>query len=101
MATIYSTYTSVVHATTDPISTYSANTPDALRLFLLQPTVVFAGRVNLASATYPLQEIPFDGVTTGAYGDISAGMTIVLGSSAGASDYGRQRIRKAATSTTI
>lgn len=101
MATIYSTYTSTVSATTDSISSYSANTPDALRLFLLQPTVVFAGRVNLASATYPLQEIPFDGVTTGAYGDIVSGMTIVLGSSAGASDYGRQRIRKAATSTTI
>jgi len=98
---IYSSYSSTASATTDAITTYSANTPDVLRLFLLQPTVVFAGRVNLATATYPIQEIPFDGVTTGAYGDILPGMTVIIGSTAGASDYGRQRIRRIATSTTI
>lgn len=72
-----------------------------LRLFLLNPAVVMAARVNLASAEYPLDQIPFDGVTTGAYTSVLPGMTVLLGGAAGLDDYGRQRVRKAATSDTI
>jgi hypothetical protein len=72
-----------------------------IRLFLLQPEIIFAARVNQATITYPLLEVTFDGVTTGAYTDIIPGMTVVFGSSAGASDLGRQRIRKVATSDTL
>jgi len=72
-----------------------------LRLFILQPTVIFEARVNQDSFAYPLTELEFDGVTTGAFGDIEPGMTVLFGSAAGDDDYGRQRIRLAADSDTI
>ena len=71
------------------------------RLFLLSPDVVFQARVDQSTFDYPLDQLAFDTVTTGAYGDIVEGMTVVFGSAAGRSDYGRQRIRKAATSDTL
>lgn len=70
-------------------------------VYLLQPTIVFKARVNLASATYPTAEIPFDGVTVGAYGDIEIGQTVLIGSTEGAYDLGRTYVRKAATSNTL
>ncbi len=72
-----------------------------LRLFLLEPDTIFAARVNQGSFSYPLTSVEFDGVTTGAFGDILPGMTVVFGSTAGADDYGRQRIRLDADSDTI
>jgi hypothetical protein len=68
---------------------------------LLQPDAVFAARVNQSAFTYPMTSIEFDGVTTGAYTDINDGMTVLFGSSAGADDYGRTRVRGAADSDTI
>lgn len=62
-------------------------------LYILQPDVVFAARVNLASASYPLAQIPFDGVTTGAYTDLREGMTVLIGSTAGGYDRGRTYVR--------
>jgi hypothetical protein len=70
-------------------------------LHLLAPATVFAARVNQASFTYPLAQVTFDGVTTGAYGDIVPGMTVLFGTAAGADDRGRQRVRKAATSSLL
>lgn len=68
--------------------------PGQMRLFLLQPATVLAALVNEPSAvTYPVDEVAFDGVTTGAFGDVKAGMTALFGSSAGADDLGRQRVR--------
>ncbi len=72
-----------------------------LRLFLLNPDTIFAARVNGSGFTYPLAECEFDGVTTGAFGDLLESMTVLFGASAGADDLGRQRIRKAADSDTI
>lgn len=72
-----------------------------LRLFLAQPSVVFMARVSQSSFTYPLAQVTFDTAGPGAYTDIEPGMTILFGSSAGEDDYGRQRIRKAATSTVL
>jgi hypothetical protein len=71
------------------------------RLFMLEPTVLFRARVNMASATYPLDEITYDGVTFGAAGSIWPGMTLLLGSSAGADDLGRQRVRDNASGSVI
>lgn len=71
------------------------------RLFLLSPSIVFKARVNQAGYVYPLTEVKFDNVTVGAYTDILPGHTVVFGTSEGASDLGRQRIRKAATSDTL
>jgi hypothetical protein len=73
----------------------------ALRLFVLNPVTIFAARVNMATITYPLDHVTFDGVTTGAFGDIVPGMTVLFGSTAGADDLGRQRVRAAATSTVL
>ncbi len=72
-----------------------------LRLFLLSPVTHFAALVNQASFTYPIAECEFDGVTTGAFTDLFEGMTVLFGTSAGADDLGRQRIRKAADADTI
>ncbi len=72
-----------------------------LRLYLLSPAVVFAARVNQASFTYPLAEVTYDTVTTGAYGDIQVGSTVLFGTAAGLDDLGRQRIRKSADATKI
>src|SRR5690606_22965419 len=69
-----------------------------LRLFLLSPDTVFAAQVAQAAFSYPLAQVAYDGVTTGAYTDIRDGMTVLFGTSAGADDLGRSRIRKTPTS---
>jgi hypothetical protein len=79
------------------------STPQSARgwLYILQPDAIFKGRVNLASATYPVHEIPYDGVTTGAYTDIQIGQTVLIGSSDGAWDLGRAYVRDTPSSTVI
>lgn len=73
-----------------------------MRLFILQPEVVFEAQVNTASElSYPLDEVPFDTVTEGAYTDILPGMTVLFGSTPGNDDLGRQRIRSAAGAATL
>jgi hypothetical protein len=71
------------------------------RLFILSPTVVFAARVNQAEFNYPLGQVTFDTVTTGAYTAVTEGLTVLFGSSAGADDKGRQRVRLNADTTTL
>lgn len=92
-----SAYTSVANATT-LLATRAPLTP---RLYLHNPAVVLAARVNLASATYPLDEFPVDGVTSGAVADVKAGMTVIVGSAAGLDDYGRQRARLDGSGSTL
>ncbi len=73
-----------------------------LRFYLHSPTVIFEALVNeTGSIVYPVQDITFDTVTTGAFGDVLPGMTVLFGSSQGADDYGRNRIRADATSTVL
>jgi hypothetical protein len=72
-----------------------------LRLYLHNPDTIFAALVDQASFTYPLSEVTFDGVTTGAFGDISPGQLVLFGTSAGADDLGRQRVRADAESDTL
>lgn len=72
-----------------------------MKLFLHQPTVVFAARVNQASFTWPLASVTYDTVTTGAYTDIQDSQTILFGSTAGASDLGQARVRLTPTSTVL
>src|SRR5690606_2654325 len=71
------------------------------RMYILQADVVFAAQVNLATATYPIDTIPYDNVTVGSYTDIHANMTVLLGTAPGLNDLGEQRIRKAATASEI
>jgi hypothetical protein len=54
-----------------------------MRMALLSPTVVMAARVNQSTFAYPIGEVTFDTVTTGAYTDVQAAMTVMFGTSAG------------------
>jgi hypothetical protein len=70
-------------------------------LFAHAAPTVFAAQVNQASFTYPLAQVTYGSVTTGAYTDIQIGQTVLFGSAPGGSDLGRQRIRKAPTSAIL
>lgn len=71
------------------------------KLAVITPPVVFAALVNkIFTSTDQVTTIPFDTVTTGAYTNVLAGMTLLVGSSAGACDLGQARVRKI-TSTEI
>ena len=89
------------YASTASAATLGPRLPQRLHLFLLDPAVAFSARVNLASATYPIDTIPFDGVIDGAFGDVRVGMTVLFGSTLYGDDLGRQRVRAAATSNTL
>jgi hypothetical protein len=64
-----------------------------LRLFLLDPDSAWTGRVNQASFTYPLGEVIYD--EGAAVITPQAEMTVLFGTSAGADDLGRTRLRDA------
>jgi hypothetical protein len=85
---------------TDPTLWRSKGYSVRPRVVVVKPSVILACRVNQASFTYPFSLITFDTVTAGAYTDVKAGMTVLLGSSAGASDRGRTYVRSI-TSTQI
>ncbi len=72
-----------------------------MRLFLLSPQIIFQAQVNGSVSSYPVDTITYDTVVTGTYTNIAPGMTVLFGSTAGASDRGMQRIRKPATSSQI
>jgi hypothetical protein len=68
-------------------------------------TAVFQAQVNGAaskdSKSNGIYALNFDNVTLGAYTDISPGMTVDFGTTAGARDIGSARVRKAATSSVL
>lgn len=70
-----------------------------LYLYIHSPATVFAAQVNQTVFSYPLMQITFDSVTTGAYTDIKEGMTVLIGTSAGLDNLGRVRVRKSAAGT--
>jgi hypothetical protein len=72
-----------------------------IKVYWHNPAPVFSARVNLASPIYPIQDIPYDGVTVGAYTDLAADMLFTLGSTPGGDEYGRGRLRAAPTSTIL
>lgn len=85
------------------VTTWRENQPYHYKgyVYLLRPRTVFAARVNQSSFTYPLAQVTYDTVTTGAFGDIRPEMTVFFGTTPGGDELGRQRIRAAATSTVI
>ena len=66
-------------------------------LSIFQPKTVMACQVNNASGTKGDRTIYYDSVTTGSYTSIEADMTMLIGSTAGASDIGKIRVRSAGT----
>ncbi len=61
-------------------------------LYAHHPAVVFQARVNMASVDYPVNQVTYDSVTTGAYTDLKAEMLLLLGTTLGGDQLGRQRI---------
>src|SRR4030095_2658746 len=73
-----------------------------IHLFMLKPAVRFRALINMpGTITYPLDTLTFDGVTAGSSSSIIPLQTLLLGTSAGDDDLGRQRVRRVATTTTI
>lgn len=66
----------------------------------IPPVAIFAARIN-GSPAIGATVIPYDTVTTGAFGTIKQGMTLLIGSSAGTSDYGTLRIRASASASNL
>jgi hypothetical protein len=72
-----------------------------LHLYLHEPAVLFKARVNMASVTYPVSSLTYDTVTLGAFGDVTFDATLLLGTTEGADDLGRVRVKDIPTSSTI
>jgi hypothetical protein len=72
-------------------------------LFILKPSPIFRARVNMTinDDTYPVANINYDNVTLGDYTDTQQGMTVLFGTSAGADDLGRNRLRQAANANRV
>src|SRR5687768_4071523 len=71
-------------------------------LYIHTPTPVFKARVNLPGAiTYPINTLPYDSVTLGAFADIHPYQTLLLGTTEGADDLGRTRVKYLADATNI
>src|SRR5512137_1890349 len=75
-------------------------TSTKLDLFIFQPRAVLNCLVNNSFIAKGARDIAFDTVSSGSYLAVEAGMTLLVGSSDGASDLGRIRI-KSITSSTI
>jgi hypothetical protein len=73
--------------------------PHSTRLYLsvYQPSTVLACRVNNVGATTGDRSIPFDSVTSGNYALVQSGMTLYVGSIAGAFDKGMVRVKSASS----
>lgn len=69
--------------------------PQYTRLYLsvFQPRTVMQCRVNDSTITKGARTILYNNVTLGSFRDVEAGMTLLIGTSLGASDIGRLRIR--------
>ena len=65
----------------------------ALSLFIFQPRSVMKCLVNNVSIAKGARTIAYDTVSSGSYLAVEDGMTLLIGTSAGASDIGRIRIR--------
>lgn len=65
-----------------------------LHLSIFRPRTIFKARVNGAVAR-GARTIPYDTVTLGAYTDIRAGQTLLVGSADGLRDKGKVRVRSA------
>jgi hypothetical protein len=68
-----------------------------LYMSVFQPRTVFQAQIN-GSLARGARTIPFDNITLGAVAAVEVGMTLWVGSTAGAKDIGKIRIKSKATS---
>lgn len=71
--------------------------PQSTKLYLsiFQPQAVFKARINSSSLVKGSRTIPYDTVTLGSYTDIVPNATMWIGSTNGAKDVGKIRVRSA------
>jgi hypothetical protein len=74
---------------------YIRQRPQSTKLWLsiYKPRTILACRVNDSGIDVGEETITYDGVTTGSYLNIRPGMTLLVGSSPDARDYGKLRIK--------
>jgi len=77
------------------------STAIAYRLLLVQPRVVFAALSSEITLAKDQADVHYSSVTTGAYTDIRPEMLVCFGSTPGADDLGRVRVRKPADAERI
>src|SRR5581483_5030095 len=77
--------------------------PQQTRLYLsiFQPKIVMQCQINNPSAARNDRIIPYDTVSLGSYLSVESGMTLLVGTTPGARDVGRVRIRSADSSQFI
>lgn len=66
-----------------------------LHLSIFQPVAIFKAQINDASITRGARTITYDSVTLGSSAVIESGMTLLIGTTAGARDVGKIRVRSA------
>jgi len=76
--------------------------PHKVKMYMavLRPATVMACQVNNANIARGARSITYDNVTAGEYGAVIAGQTMLIGTTAGARDVGKVRV-KSATDTVI
>src|SRR3990170_4153440 len=72
-----------------------------LDLFVFQPRIVMQCLVNDVGISKGAREIEYDTVSTGTFGEVESGMTLLIGKTAGGDDVGRIRIRSTTSSTFV
>lgn len=72
-----------------------------LKLSIFRPTTAFACKINQPTITKGARTITYNNVTQGAWTDIVGGMTMMVGSTPGASDKGTIRVRSATSSQLV
>ena len=73
-----------------------------LHLYIHTPVPIFKARVNMSGTiSYPVARITYDGVTLGSFSDVAFDATLLLGTTDGADDSGRVRVKSVPSSTQI
>jgi len=93
-----------IHAATSPELLKLRSNGQASKVYaaIIAPPVIFRARVNQVFIAWDsISQLTFDTVTLGAYTDLLPQMEIWIGTTDGACDVARLRIRKAATSSVI
>jgi len=77
--------------------------PHRTRLYLsvYEPPTALAAQVNWTGSMDGLREVPFDNVTAGDVLSVESGMTLLVGTTPGADDRGRIRVRSGNTGSTL
>lgn len=74
----------------------------SLKLYIQPKTIIFAARVNEPTAVeYPRDYVNFDNIGVGTTGVVGPNQTVLIGSTAGASDLGVTRVRLDPTSSVL